>query len=217
MLDILLYISNFLIVFGFLGYIIVILIYKKYKNSEYNGFNITKDVLNEFDSINIIENKSYFTVYNIRRKVIKIASNCYYGNSVSDMAISLMEAGISVVDNNKNNFILFMKKIVSNLKYLYILPIIAVIFNSISSGILDFKIGILLTAIFSIIMYFLINIKSEGIIIISKELEKNKKVNNDLIIRIISFMNKVILLDKLIFISELVMIIRFIAIILNFS
>lgn len=217
MLDILLYISNFLIVFGFLGYVIVILIYKKYKNSEYNGFNITKDVLNEFDSINIIENKSYFTVYNIRRKVIKIASNCYYGNSVSDMAISLMEAGISVVDNNKNNFILFMKKIVSNLKYLYILPIIAVIFNSISSGILDFKIGILLTAIFSIIMYFLINIKSEGIIIISKELEKNKKVKNDLIIRIISFMNKVILLDKLIFISELVMIIRFIAIILNFS
>lgn len=216
MINILMYVVNGLFFASFIGYVLLILMNNKtIKNSD--GFNITKDILNEYDSINIIENRSYFTIYNIRRKVIKIASKCYYGKRISDVAIPLMEAGISIVDNNKNKFILFMKKIVSNLKYLYILPIVIVIFNNISLGVVDTKVVLFLLVIFSIITYMLVGVKSEGVLLINSKLEKNKDINKEEKIRISSFLNKIILLDKFIFIGELVMIIRFIAIILNFS
>ena len=103
--QILLYIANGLIVLGFLGYIIMIFVNRKTIIDGKDGFNITKDILEEYDSINIIENKSVFTIYNIKRKVIKIASRCYYGNSVSDIAIPLMESGISGVDNKQNKYL----------------------------------------------------------------------------------------------------------------
>ena len=52
------------------------------KITDNDGFNVTKDILSEYDSINIIENKSIFTVYNLKRKVIKIASKRYYGKHI---------------------------------------------------------------------------------------------------------------------------------------
>ena len=93
---VLFYVPNCLIIVAFLVYIIQVLIGRTQKITNSDGFNVTKDMLNEYDSINIIENKSYFTIYNIKRKVIKIASKYYYGNSISSIAIPLMEAGISV-------------------------------------------------------------------------------------------------------------------------
>ena len=209
MINILMYISSGLIIAAFIGYTLLIIINNRI-SIDVDGFNMTKDILNEYNSINIIENKGYFTIYNMRRKVIKIASSSYYGNSVSNVSIPLMEAGISVIHNNKNKFILFMEKIVSNLKYLYILPVIAIIFNYISSGIVDAKIGIFLLIIFSIISYLLINIKTEAVMWIDSKLkDKNLKI--------IKFLNTVILFDKFIFIGELLMIIKFVAVILNFN
>ena len=211
MVNYLVYMANGLIVIGFIGYFLLIVFSNK-KISKSDGFNVTKDILNEYDSINIIENKSLFTIYNIKRKVIKIASKCYYGNGISDVAIPLMEAGISIVDNKKNKFIVFFSKIISNLKYLYIFPICAVLFNIFSSSVSDAKIGLLIVSICIFISYVLINIKSEGIFLISNKI--NKIIDKDDGVSIINFLNRIILFDKLIFIGELVMVIRFVSIIL---
>ena len=204
------YISNGLIILAFIAYIILILINRKIKTNN-DGFNTTKDILNEYDSINIIETKSIITTYNIKRKVIKLSSKCYYGNSVSDIGISLMEAGISVVDNGKNKFISLIKMMVSNLKCLYVLPLLAFIFNNLSLSILDAKVGIFILLIFSIVNYMLINIKGDAISWINKKLKIKEKLNVN------KFLNKILLFDKLIFFGELVMIIKFVAIILEFN
>ena len=210
MIDMLMYISNGLIILAFIAYIILILINRKIKINN-DGFNTTKDILNEYDSINIIETKSIITTYNIKRKVIKLSSKCYYGNSVSDIGISLMEAGISVVDNGKNKFISLIKMMVSNLKCLYVLPLLAFIFNNLSLSILDAKVGIFILLIFSIVNYMLINIKGDAISWINKKLKIKEKLNVN------KFLNKILLFDKLIFFGELVMIIKFVAIILEFN
>ena len=211
MINYLIYISNGLIIIGFFLYLLLILCSnKRITNSD--GFNVTKDILNEYNSINIIENKSIITVYNIRRKVIKIASKCYYGNKVSDIGVPLMEAGISIVDDKKNNFISFVSKLRPNLKFLYILPIIAVIFNSVAS-IGDAKLGLVITCIFTIISYMLINVKMEAVNLICDKL--NKVIDKNDSIFVIKFLNRIMLCAKLIFIGDLVMVIRFVAMLLR--
>ena len=94
----LLYLSNSIILLAFAIYILLFLINQKKNITTSDGFNITKDILHEYDSINIIENKGYFTVYNIKRRVIKIASSNYYGNTLSNIVIPLIESGISAID-----------------------------------------------------------------------------------------------------------------------
>ncbi len=210
MINILTYISSGLIALGFILYFVLILLNRN-KITNNDGFNVTKDILNEYDSINIIETKSIITTYNIKRNVIKLSSKCYYGNSISDIGISLMEAGISVVDNGKNKFISLIKMMVSNLKCLYILPLLAFIFNNLSLSILDAKVGIFILLIFSILSYMLISIKSDAISWINNKLKIKEKLN------INKFLNKILLFDKLIFFGELVMIIKFVAIILEFN
>ena len=120
MLMILMYIANGLIIMAFLWYLLLILVNNR-KVTDSDGFNITKDILSEYDSINIIENKSIFTIYNLKRKVIKIASRHYYGNTLSDISIPLMEAGISA---SNSKYLNTFSKVINNLKYLYILPIV---------------------------------------------------------------------------------------------
>lgn len=213
MVNILMYIANCFIIFGFVGYFIMILVNKRKKITNSDGFNITKDILHEYDSINIVENTGIFTIYNIKRKVIKIATKCYYGNSISDIGVSLMEAGISAIDDNKNKYINTFRKIISNLKYLYILPIIAIGINSITYNIGDARIGIILLIIFSIISYMLIDIKSNASLWIASNIRKIKNVDSNKIMR---FINNIVLFDKLIFLGELIMIIRFVYILIYF-
>ena len=210
MINILTYISSGLIALGFILYFVLILLNRN-KITNNDGFNVTKDILNEYDSINIIETKSIITTYNIKRNVIKLSSKCYYGNSISDIGISLMEAGISVVDNGKNKFISLIKMMISNLKCLYVLPLLAFIFNCLSLSFLDAKVGIFILLIFSILSYMLISIKSDAISWINNKLKIKEKLNVN------KFLNKILLFDKLIFFGELVMIIKFVAIILEFN
>lgn len=54
-IDYLTYIANEMIMLGFTIYILLLFLDKECKKS--NGFNITKDLLDEYDSINIIENR----------------------------------------------------------------------------------------------------------------------------------------------------------------
>lgn len=214
MVEILLYISNLFIIFGFMGYILLILLNYNKKITNNDGFNITKDILHEYDSINIIENKSLFTIYNLKRRIIKIASKCYYGNGLSQIGIPLMEAGISAIDDRHNKSLNFFRKLISNLKCLYILPIVAIIINGVTYNIGDARIGLFLVVIFSIISYMLIDIKSNAVLWIVKNIKKVKVTSNQIIIR---FLNNIVLFDKLIFLGELIMIIRFIAILLQMN
>ena len=209
MVNVLICVANVLIFGGLIGYLVLIIINGK-KVTNLDGFNFTKDILDEYDSINIVENKSIFTIYDIRRKVIRIASKNYYGKSISDISIPLIEAGISIVDNKKNKFIKFMKKIIPNLKLLYIFPVLVVILNNISFGAIDVKIGVVLLLVFSVFMYMLIEIKNEGNLYIVDKLNKKKEMNVVNKVKIINYLSSNLLCDKIVFFGELVMIARFI-------
>ncbi len=215
MSEILLYVTNGLIIFSFILYFILILVGRRREITGSDGFNITKDMLDEYDSINIVENKGYFTVYNIKRKVIRIASRCYYGKSVSDIAIPLIEAGISSIDNYKNKTINTFRNIVPNLKCLYILAIIAIFINESTYNISDAKVSIIIIGIFSIINYLIIGIKSEANIWISKRIKHIKTINKNNQEKVLKLINNILLLDKIVFISELIMIIRYVWIIIE--
>ena len=211
---VLLYISSGLIIFSFISYFIMILIGRGRVVSKVDGFDVTKDIISEYNSINVIESKSYFTVYNINRKVIKLDTKCYYGKDLSSICLSLIEAGISVVDNKGNKYIDIFRKIFSNLKILYIFPIIAVFINNSSFNISDAKVSMIFILLFSVITYILIDIKSQASMWISDNIKKIKGISKDNSLKIISFINRLILLDKFIFFGELIMIIRFVVILL---
>ena len=215
MIELLLYITNGLIIFSYLFYFLMLIINNKKNISDCTGFDISKDMISEYNSINIIENKGYFTVYNIRRKVIKLATNCYYGTSISSISTSLIESGISVIDNNKNKFINLFRKIFPNLKLIYIFPILSVVINSLSYNISDAKSSMIFIILFSIISYMYTNIKDEVVLWINNNMSNIKSINKEDSFKIISFIKKINLLDKIIFISQLLMIVRFVAIILE--
>ena len=197
------------------GYFVLILIGRMKKVSKSDGFDVTKDIISEYNSINVIESKSYFSIYNIKRKVIKLATECYYGKDLSSISISLMEAGVSVVDNNKNKYIDFIKIIFSNLKMLYIFPIITLFISNSSFNVNDAKISVIFVTIFAFIAYILLDIRGQASYWVSENLKKIKDINKDNQIKVISFMNKMVLCDKIIYFGELIMIIRFALIMLD--
>ncbi len=208
MIDKLFYIVDVLILLGYIGYIVLILINNKKKLKKVDGFNATKDILHDYDNINIVKNNGYVTCYNIKRKVIKIANKMYDGKSVSDVSIPLIEAGISAADNSKNKAINIFRYIIPNLKLLYILPIILIAINSVTYNISDAKVGVVFGLIFGIISFILINIKCDSRDYIYFNLKNNRK-------EILDFVNKVILMDKIILVGEIVFIMRCLLILFN--
>ena len=215
MIEILLYTSIVLVLSGYGLYFLLIFIGRMNNVGECNGFDVTKDIISEYNSINVIENRGYFTVYNIKRKVIKIASACYYGNHVSSLSLSLMEAGISIVDNNKNKYIDMLRNIFSNLKILYIFPLVAMFINGSSFNINDAKIGIILILCFSCISYIILDIKTMAYNFICDNIRNIDSINEKNKIKIVSFMNRFLLCDKMIFFGELLMIVRLLFIMFN--
>lgn len=217
MINILLYISTGMIVCAYIGYILMIMIGRNKIVSKSDGFDVTKDIISQYNSINVIESSGYFTIYNIKRKVIKLATKCYYGKDVSSISLSLMEAGISVVDKNKNRYINIFRNIIPNLKWVYILPIISVFINNSSFNISDAKVSVVIIAIFTFIIYTFIDIKGNACYWVSNNIKRIKDIGKDSSEKIISFMNKLILIDKFIFFGELIMIIRFVLIMLEIN
>jgi len=217
MINILIYISTGFILFAFISYLIMIMIGSKKTITKSNGFDITKDMISEYNRINIIESKNYFTIYNIKRKVIKLSTKCYYGNDLSSICISLIEAGISVVDNQKNKFIDLSKNIVSNLKILYLFPLIAIMINYVTYNFSDAKVSTIFIILFSIITYMMIDIKNHSVNWIIENIEKTEHIEQKNKLVVVNFINKLIVFDKFIFLGELIMIIRMIAILLEFS
>lgn len=208
MVNILLYISSFLLIFSFFSYLILIMLGRNKIVTKCSGFDVTKDIISKYNMINVIESKSYFTFYNIKRKVIKLNTKCYYGNDLASICLCLIEAGISVLDNSKNKYINTFRNIFSNLKMLYIFPVISLFISNSSFNISDVKVSIILILLFCFIFYIVIDVKSQAYIWISDNLKKIKYINKDNYIKIMNFIDKLILLDKFIFYSQIIMIIR---------
>lgn len=184
--------------------------------SKDSGFDVTKDIISEYDSINVIETSSYFTTYNLKRKVIRLDKKTYYGKDISAVSLSLMEAGISIVDNNNNNkYIDIFRHIFNNLKIMYIFPILALIINNSSFNISDSKVSIILILLFTFLTYIMIQIKSEACLLVDKNLGKIKGVSKDNHNKIINFMNRLVSFDKLIFFGEIIILVRLVLILLK--
>lgn len=217
MIEILKYISSGLIIISFICYLLNILINKSKKISDDDGFNITKDIIQEYDMINIIENTGIISYYNLRRGVIKLSSKSYYGSDLSHISIGLMEAGVSVIDKKGNKFINIFKNIVSNLKILYIFPIITVIVNFITYTKGDAKIGLILVIISTLVIYMINSILINANDWVCNNIKKVKSVDNDGKDKIISYLNNIVNLNKIIFLGELISIITMVAIFIDFK
>lgn len=217
MIEILKYISSGLIIIPFICYLLNILINKNKKISDDDGFNITKDIIQEYDMINIIEEKGIDSNYNLKRGVIKLSSKCYYGNDLSHICIGLMEAGISVIDRKGNKYINIFKKIVSNLKILYIFPIVTVIINLITYTKGDARIGIMLVLVSTLVVYMINSIVMDASRWICDNIKKVKSVDKNGKDKIVNYFNNIVNLNRIIFIGELVSIIMMVAILIDFK
>ena len=209
---ILLYSSNGIVILGFILYLLLIIVCSRKNVSKDSGFDITKDIISEYNSINVIESKSYFSIYNIKRRVIKLSSRCYYGRDLSSISLSLIEAGISIVDNNKNKYIDLFRNVFSNLKMLYVFGLVSIFINNSSFNVSDAKVSMIFMLIFILISYILLDIKSDGCNYISNKLEKIKDMSVDNVDKVISFMNKFLWCDKLIYYGEVLMVVRMVLI-----
>lgn len=199
---------------GYLYYILIVL-GNRNKISEESSFNIIKDLIHNYNSINVILNECIFTIYNIKRRVIKLSNKCYYGKSLSDVGISLMEAGISVIDNNKNREINFFRRFFSNLKWLYVIPLVVIF---IISEINTTEDGVILEFLIFISIYFMymfINIKNKAYNWIVMNIDRIKQINKKDQMKVINFINKMMLCDKFIFWGELVGFLKVVMILLN--
>lgn len=199
---------------GYLYYILIVL-GNRNKISEESSFNIIKDLIHNYNSINVILNEGIFTIYNIKRRVIKLSNKCYYGRSLSDVGISLMEAGISVIDNNKDREINFFRRFFSNLKWLYVIPLVVIF---IISEINTTEDGVILGFLIFISIYFMymfINIKNRAYYWIVMNIDRIKQINKKDQMKVINFINKMMLCDKFIFWGELVGFLKVVMILLN--
>ena len=124
-----------------------------------------------------------------------------------------MEAGISVVDNNKNKYINFLRNIFNNLKLLYIFPIVSLFISSSSFYVNDAKVSIVFLLIITFIIYVILDIKSLAIEWIGNNLDKLKDMDENNKLKVIKYINKFLWCDKLIYYGHFIMIIRLILII----
>lgn len=209
---ILLYSSNGIVILGFILYFLLIIVGSRKNVSKDSGFDITKDIISEYNSINVIETKSYFSIYNIKRRVIKLSSGCYYGRDLSSISLSLIEAGISIVDNNKNKYIDLFRNFFSNLKMLYVFGVVSIFINNSSFNVSDAKVSMIFMLIFILISYILLDIKSSGFNYVSNKLENIKETSVDKADKVIGFMNKFLWCDKLIYYGEVLMVVRMVLI-----
>ena len=122
---------------------------------------------------------------------------------------------MSAVDNIKNKYIDMGRKIISNLKILYLLPIVSILINGCTYNIGDVRFGMVFIVLFTFITYMMIDIKSQANEWVCKNIDKVESINKENSLRIIKFMDKILWLDKFIFFGELLMIIRFVGILLE--
>lgn len=215
MINIILYFSIGLILLGYCYYIYLYITYNNTKITDDNGFLIIKDIISIYDKINVILGEGKFNIYNIKRKVIKLNNKTYYGNDLSNISLGLMEAGLSVIDNNKNKFMYYIKYLFNNLVLLYILPVLAIVISLLTYNYIDLNINIIIMVLLLIIMYMLIDVRTMSFMWIKDNIKKVKILSRKNIIDINDYINRLLISDKLIFIGELGLLLRFFVILIS--
>ena len=215
MINIILYFSIGLILFIYYYYIYLYITYNNTKITDDNGFLIIKDIISIYDKINVILGEGKFNIYNIKRKVIKLNNKTYYGNDLSNISLGLMEAGLSVIDNNKNKFMYYIKYLFNNLVLLYILPVLAIVISLLTYNYIDVNINIIIMVLLLIIMYMLIDVRTMSFMWIKDNIKRVKTLSRKNIIDINDYINRLLISDKLIFIGELGLLLRFFAILIS--
>lgn len=203
-----LYISSFITLSGFILYFVLILLSKK-EISKVSGLDVICEMLNDFTGINVLLNKGKFTYYDIKRKVVKLNSNCYYGKNLDSIAVGLIETGMLINDKRGNKIIDICRNVLPTLKILYVLPIIAIIINHMTYNVADSVLSLFVLLVFAVVCYIMIDFKTW---LLNYYLKKSF-INRE----IINFIRYVLYCDWLFLIGEVMMIFRFIFILFNIS
>jgi Zn-dependent membrane protease YugP len=202
----LLYVSSFVIFFSFLLYLLMIIFGNK-KVSDEACFGVLLDELFNYDGIKIVLSKGKISYYDLKRKVIKLTEKCYYGNSVSSFSVMLTELGYFVSDKNNNKFVKICSKILPMIKMLYILPFISIFLSFSIFSYPDSVVGALCIVLFISITFLLIDVKKQTISLVKGNAKTKEQFDVE---NVISFMNRILLLDYCIIFGEMILLFRFI-------
>ena len=198
--NILLIVSIILIIIPYILLLITYLTNKKEKNITASE-NILK-LLEDNNNINFVENKdSYFSHYNIKRKIIKLSSNTYDSKTYFSIALSSLLAVYSLINDKVINYLSY---IIKKLKIITIIPIISIILSIYAHNIADCKIALVIIIIIAIIQYILNSLTYTSINNIKS---KDNNINK--------ILNIFLLNTKIYFIASLIQILRLVLIIIQ--
>lgn len=205
--NMLLIISIGLVIISYLFILINYFIYKKKLIEDYSGFDIAKEITDNYDSINIVSSSDViFSEYDIKRNVIRMNSKNYDGKSIFDIAVGAILAGYSLVNQNNNNYFKF-SFVVRRIGYLGFVSLIGVVLSSFISNIGDAKIGLVVFGILLVYQYMRYQIS-----VLSNEFIRDS-VKKNVYIDISKVLDSVISFNKISFVVMLILIIRLVVII----
>lgn len=191
------------IILTIVPYLILLITYisNRKKTNITTSDNIIKILKND-NKISFIESKdSFFSYYNIKRKIIKLSKETYDSNTYFHVALSSLLVGYSLINNNIINYLSY---IINKLRIISIMPIISIILSIYASNIADSKIALIIIIIIAIIQYIL-NALTE--IAVNNVKKNNTKINN--------ILDTFLLTTKIYFIATLVQILRLVIIIIK--
>lgn len=209
-------ISNILLLGGIglvvLSYLIILINYIKYKrknDNDYTGFDIAKEITDNYDSINIINSSDViFSEYDSVRNVIRMNNRNYDGNTYFDLAVGAILAGYSLVKKDNGNYFKF-NFIIKKIGYLGFVSLFGVILSYFLNNIGDAKIGIVVLCIMIVYQYMKYNIN----IMVSDIIKEN--IKDEMYDKVSNVVNSVITFNKLSFITLLVLVVRLVVIIIG--
>lgn len=180
--------------------ILIIYIINKDKKGKISGSENVRRILNDDTVINVVENKSLiFSKYNIKRKMIKLSSSDYDGQSYFIKAVTSLLSGYAISNSKYLNIISYVFK---EIKFITFSPLISIVLSLFVYNVGDAKIGVVLLGIILIYQYMLVMINGEAFNNIS-----NSKVSNSIKVFVDSY--------TAFFVGSLILMLRLIVIILG--
>ena len=207
-------ISNVLLVVSvgivILSYLMIFINFLRYINKRidnYSGFDIAKEITDNYDSINIVNSSDVvFSIYDIKRNVIRMNNKNYDGNSYFDLAVSSVLAGYSLVKQENDNYFKF-SFIVRKIGYLGFVSLIGGVLSYFLNNVGDAKIGIVVLLVLLVYQYMRYQISILAVDIIRDGIKKKIYTN------ISNIIDSIVTFNKLSFITLLVLIVRLVVII----
>lgn len=207
--NILLLISIVVVIFSYLIILIKYFIYKKKSINNYSGFDGAKEVTSNYEEINIVSSSDViFSEYDIKRNVIRLNDKNYDGNSYFDVAVSMILAGYSLVNNINGNYFKF-KTIIKKINYLGFVSLAGIIMSCFISNIGDAKIGIVVLILLLVYQYM----RYQIVVLANSEIKE--VIDKELYDKVSDIISTIINFNKMSFIVMLILLMRLVVIILG--